>query len=281
MEKNKLKQLEQVAGQTRAKVVETIQASGSGHLAGSLGMVEVFTYLYHHVLSVRPQEPEWSERDLLFLSAGHLCPTLYVTLASKGYFDSDLLLTMRRLDSPLQGHPRRQVKLGIENSAGPLGQGISMAVGAAYQLQQEKSKRRVVVISSDGEQQEGQCWEAYLFAAHYQLKNLTILIDCNGIQQSGAVKSVMNLEDLKSKLLAFNLAVGVCEGNDLLALDTAWKELADVPYPKVLLCQTTAGKGVDFMENDYHWHAGMPSEAQWEEALRQVQLSKEQDVKDD
>jgi transketolase len=253
------------AHQVRAGVLQSIEAAGSGHLAGSLGVIEVLTYFYRQVLRHHPDDPEWAERDLFFLSAGHLCPAWYSILATSGYFDSELLLTLRQLDSPLQGHPQRHVAFGIENSAGPLGQGVSQAVGAAYGLKQAESERQVFCLSSDGEQNEGQVWEAYLFAAHYQLANFTLLLDVNGIQQSGPTTEVLDTSDLKAKFLAFNFAVGVCDGNDFQSIAEAWQKLASAPYPKVLLCQTEPGYGVPFLANDYHWHAAVPTPTEWAE----------------
>jgi transketolase len=272
MQANQLATLQQAAHRARQDVLRSIHAAGSGHLASSLGAADIFTYFYHHVLRLRPQQPQWQDRDLFLLSAGHLCPIWYVTLAHLGFFDPQLLLTLRHLDSPLQGHPQRQITLGIENSAGSLGQGISQAAGLAYALQQAQSDRRVFVLSSDGEQQEGQVWEAYLFAAHYHLHHLTVIIDLNDIQQSGRVGDVMNLTDLKTKLLSFNWAVGVCHGNDFASIDKVWQQIKDTPYPHAIICRTTAGQGVSFMSGDYRWHAQTPNSAQWAQAFQELGL---------
>lgn len=258
--------LAQIAQVIRSDILHSIYTTGSGHLAGSLGVVEILTYLYFVALNLRPQQPDWHERDLFFLSAGHLCPALYATLAQRGFFARKILSSLRQFGSPLQGHPRRQLSLGIECSAGSLGQGISQAVGAAYALKQSGSKRKVVVLASDGEQQEGQCWEAYLFAAHYHLDNLTLIVDVNGIQQSGLVKQVISLEDLAAKFLSFNFACTRPAGNDFSALHQAWQQLTAVKnYPKAILATTTPGKGVPLLENNYHYHAGMPSAALWQQ----------------
>lgn len=242
-----------------------IQAAGSGHLAGSLDMADVMTYFYQAVLNVRPEEPEWCERDRFFLSAGHLCPVWYATLSARGFFPAEKLLTLRQLGSELQGHPRRNVKLGIENSAGPLGQGMSMAVGAAYQLKKDGGKQRVFVLSSDGEHDEGQIWEAYLFASHYHLGNLTVIIDVNGIQQSGATREVLDLGDLEAKLRAFGLATAVCNGHDFVDIEEKYRQLKQImSKPKALLCLTIPGKGISMLEGDHRWHAAQPNNEQWQ-----------------
>jgi len=265
--------LTRLSKQLRLDVLQMIKHAGSGHLAGSLGMADVFAYFYHQVLNHRPQEPQWSDRDYFLLSAGHICPVWYATLARFNYFDPQLLSTLRQLNSPLQGHPKRNPDLGIENTSGPLGQGISMAAGLAYGLQQAGKKNQVFVVSSDGEQQEGQVWEAYLFVTHYHLKNLTIIIDCNGIQASGRVSQVMSIADLKDKLLAFNFAVGVVDGHDFANIDEVWQSLVSVEHPKVLLCQTTPAKGISFMENDHYWHSKIPDNQQYQQALTELEGS--------
>ncbi len=254
MEDQQQRTWEQQANSTRLQVLQMIVKAGSGHLASGLGTVEIFQFFYQEVLRVKPEDPTWEDRDLFLLSAGHLCPTWYATLANQGFFPQSELMTLRQFGSPLQGHPHRNLAMGIENTSGPLGQGVSMAVGLAYGLQQAKSQRRVFVLTSDGEQQEGQAWEAYLFAAHYNLKNLTVIVDVNGIQASGPTKEVMKVDSLKEKFLAFNWAVGVADGNDHQSLQNTWQQLQTVPYPKVLLAKTIPGKGVGFMENDYHFH---------------------------
>ncbi len=271
MTQEEISRLQQFASLVRVHILRQIRHAGSGHLAGSLDMADVFTYFYQQVLNHRPTEPQWSDRDLFFLSAGHICPVWYATLALYGYFPPEKLLTLRQFGSQLQGHPQRQPELGLENSSGPLGQGVSMAVGAAHALKQAKSARRVFVVSSDGEQQEGQIWESYLFASHHQLSNFTILIDCNGIQQSGHVSDILNLEDLAAKFKAFNFAVAKVDAHDFTALDKAWQKLSAVTdKPHALLCHTVPGKGIPLLENDYHWHAGQPDDKQWSEIFAQA-----------
>lgn len=255
VKETEIKELKKTACQLRQAVVGMLSVAGSGHPASCLGSADIFAWLYREVLRGRPEEPTWTERDRFFLSAGHLAPTWYAMLALAGYFPKESLLSLRKFGSPLQGHPERNLKLGIENTAGPLGQGLSMAAGAAYGLKLAGGKERVFVLSSDGEQDEGQVWEAYLFAAHYGLDNLTVIIDQNKIQQSGLTAEVMQTESLLAKLLAFNFAATTCDGNNFAALDKAWKKIKDQKKPKALICETIPGKGVVEMENDYHWHA--------------------------
>ncbi|MDO5561901.1 MAG: transketolase [bacterium] len=259
------------ARQIRQAVVAMLALAGSGHPASSLGSADIFAWLYGNLLRKNPELPQWPERDYFLLSAGHLAPAWYATLAQHGYFPHDFLLTLRQLGSPLQGHPQRNLALGIENSAGPLGQGVSMAAGLAYGLQEVKSEQRVFVLSSDGEQEEGQVWEAYLFAANYKLSNFCLLIDQNRIQQSGKVQDVMKVEDLLAKLLAFNFSAVVADGNNFASLDSAWQKVKRSARPKAIICQTVPGKGVSFMENDYHWHAQAVTAAQAKQAWQELE----------
>lgn len=263
--------LKKQATLVRGDILRSIHAAGSGHLAGSLGVVEILLY-YFIALKLKPEQPLWPERDLFFLSAGHLCPALYAVLSRKGFFSPALLKTLRTFGSPLQGHPHYQPNLGIECSAGSLGQGISQAVGAALALKRQNSCRRVVVLSSDGEQQEGQVWEAYLFAAHYQLNNFTLIIDYNRIQQSGPTNQVLSLGDLRSKFLSFNFACSEINGHDFAALAAADQQLRHQSYPQVIIAHTTPGKGIAFLENDYHWHSRFPTKQQWQQIFAQLPL---------
>jgi transketolase len=252
----KVEELKDQARQLRQAVVAMLALAGSGHPASSLGSADLFAWLYGKILQHRPAEPTWEERDRFILSAGHLAPIWYATLAQQGYFKQELLLGLRKLGSPLQGHPHRQLNLGIENSAGPLGQGLSMAAGLAYGLKQQGGAQRVFVLSSDGEQNEGQVWEAYLFAAHYKLDNLIVLLDQNQIQQSGKTAEIMDLGNLEAKLLAFGFAVVQVDGNNFASLNKAWRKIEFLQgKPKALICRTIPGKGVKQMENNWQWHA--------------------------
>ena len=264
-------ELTQISWRTRARVLRMIRAAGSGHLASSLGSSDIFTYFYHNVLNLHPGPTVFAERDYFLLSAGHLCPAWYATLSECGFFAPEHLLTLRQFGSPLQGHPHRQVELGIENIAGPLGQGLSMAAGLALARQRAGSQQKVFVLSSDGEQQEGQVWEAYLFAAHYRLANLLVIIDVNRIQQSGLVRQVMNLGDLAAKLQSFGFAVCECDGHDFADLAAKYSELASVSdKPQCLLCRTVPGKGISLLEGDALWHAAQPTDQQWGEIFAEL-----------
>ncbi len=246
------------ANQLRQYVVSMLALAGSGHPASSLGLAEVMTWLYERVLRYRVAEPAWSGRDRFFLSAGHVAPVWYGRLAQSGFFELSELANLRKFGSFLQGHPRRNLAYGIENSAGPLGQGLSQAVGAAYGLKIAGGRERVLVLSTDGEQQEGQVWEAYLFAAHYNLSNLTVIIDENLIQQSGVVAGVMGVAELRAKLESFNFAVREVDGHNFAALMQADRDLLELggERRRAMIVKTVPGRGVKIMENDYRWHAG-------------------------
>lgn len=265
-----MEKLKKQACLLRQAVIAMLAAAGSGHPASSLGSAEIFTWLYQEKLKKKPQNPRWQERDYFLLSAGHLAPAWYAALVQAGYFKADLLPTLRKFGSPLQGHPERNLDLGIENTGGPLGQGISMATGLAYGLLQEKSSQKVFVLSTDGEQNEGQVWEAYLFASHYQLKNLTVLIDQNGIQQSGLTKEILNLGNLQAKLIAFGFTAVEANGHSFTSLDNAWQKIKKSPRPKAIICKTTPGKGVSFMENNYLYHAKKLSQKEALQAIEEI-----------
>jgi len=238
--------------------------SGSGHLASSLDSADLFTYLYQKGLNIRADRPDDDSRDLFFLSAGHLCPAWYAALAIRGFFPEADLLDLRRFGSFLQGHPHRNVPKGIENSAGPLGQGLSQAAGAALGLQRAGSPRRVYVLTTDGEQQEGQTWESYLFAAHYALDHLMVIIDVNGIQQTGHTDDVMKIGDLSAKMKAFGFYVATCDGHDFADIDAKFTALKKkTKKPQCLICQTVPGRGISLLESDPHWHAAQPTDEQW------------------
>lgn len=246
----------------RRQVVEMIARAGSGHLASSLGAADIMAFIYNQLIDFG---------DYFLLSAGHLAPLWYAALADKGYFSLDLLATFRQFGSPLQGHPQRNPSLGITNSAGSLGQGISQAVGMAYGLKQTGREGRVVVLSSDGEQDEGQVWEAYLFAAHYQLDNLLVIIDKNDLQASGQTDQVLRTADLREKLTAFNFVVGTANGNNEEELSHVWQQLVPLPYPKVMICQTVAGKGVPQWEGKRQYHARVPDQTELTVALKELE----------
>jgi transketolase len=245
--------------------------SKSGHTAGSLGMADVFAALYFDFLKVNPENPLDDGRDFLVLSNGHICPVLYSALANKGFFDKDELFSLRKLGSRLQGHPHRSSLPGIETTSGPLGSGLSQASGMALVLLRENKLNRVVCLTSDGEHQEGNHWEAVLFASKYNLSNLIVIVDRNRIQIDGATEEIMPLKSLKEKYLAFGWGVIEINGNNMSEIVHALdKSKSFKNHPVVIIANTTPGKGVSFMENDYKWHGRAPSLDEAERALFEI-----------
>lgn len=258
----KIKFLEEKANEIRESTIESLVEAGSGHTAGPLGMADIFTLLYFHTLKHDPQDPLWDGRDILVLSNGHICPVLYATMAHAGYFAVEELKTLRKLDSRLQGHPHREMLPGIETSSGPLGSGLSQAIGIALadRLDQGRASNRFVYcIMGDGELNEGQVWEAAMLAAKEQLHNVIVIIDRNNIQIDGYTEDVMPLENLKTKFEAFNWHVLEVGGHDFDDLDDAIEQgKAVFAKPTVIIAHTIPGKGVEFAERRYEWHGAPP-----------------------
>ncbi len=266
-----IKQLELQANATRQSIIKMLVAAGSGHSAGPLDMADIFTALYFAVLNHRPKQPDWSGRDRLVLSCGHIAPVLYATLAHAGYFPVKELATLRHLNSRLQGHPHNLSLPGIENSSGPLGQGLSQAIGMALAARMNREHHRVYCIMSDGEQEEGQIWEAAMFAGKYKVSNLTAIMDRNNIQIDGPTEQVMPLEPIKDKYEAFNWHVIEIDGHNMRQiLDACDQAKAIVEKPTLILAHTIAGKGVDFMEYDFHWHGKPPKPEEAAVALKEL-----------
>lgn len=269
-------ELTEIAQTIRRSIIVMLAQAGSGHPGGALGMADIFTALYFAVAHHDPQNPAWDERDYILLSNGHICPVLYATLAEAGYFPFEELFTLRQLGSRLQGHPHRGSLPGIENTSGPLAQGLSQACGLALSLKRQGKPNHVFCLMSDGEQQEGQVWEAYLFAAKYQLTNLTVIIDRNNIQIDGTTDSVMPLGSLAAKLQAFDWQTQEINGNNfrevLPALQNAKDQQlrAETQKPLCIIAHTTPGKGVTFMEGKYQWHGTPPTKEQAEEAVAEL-----------
>lgn len=254
-----MKQLELQANKIRQSIIEMLVAAKSGHTAGPLDMADIFTALYFEVLSHRPTQPKWEGRDRVVLSNGHIAPVLYATLAHAGYFPVSQLVSLRKLGSPLQGHPHNLALPGIEVSGGPLGQGLSQAIGMALAARIDKQSHRVYALMSDGEQQEGQTWEAVMFAGHYKLSNLTAIMDRNNIQIDGPTEKIMALEPLKQKYEAFNWHVMEIDGHNMREIiDACDAARGIVEKPTLILAHTIAGKDVEFMEYDYRWHGNPP-----------------------
>ena len=255
-------------------IIEALLEAKSGHSAGPLGMADMFTYLYFHALRHDPQRPDWVERDRFVLSNGHICPVYYSTLAHAGYFPIAELKTLRKFGSRLQGHPHREWLPYVETSSGPLGAGLSQAVGMAISDKMDfgdTATRRIYAFLSDGELEEGNTWEGVMLAAKYKLHNLTVAVDYNNIQIEGYVENVMPLAPLAEKWRSFNWHVIEIDGNDFNAIDSAFEEAKTVfEKPTVILARTIPGKGVDFMEGDYHWHGVPPNAEQGKKALAEL-----------
>lgn len=255
----KLKELEERASEIREDIIDMLVEAGSGHSAGPLGMTDIFTALYFHVLVHDPKHPEWKDRDRLILSNGHICPVRYVTMAHAGYFPKKLLITLRKLGSPLQGHPEREKLPGVETTSGPLGSGSSQAVGLAYAALMDRAPWRVYCAMSDGELEAGQTWEAMLFAGRNKLYNCTFIIDRNNIQIDGTTEDIMPLEPLVEKFRAFNLNVERCAGNSIRDFVAAVERAHGVSEkPTVIIADTIPGYGVGYMEYNYEWHGKPP-----------------------
>ena len=260
-----------LADEIRTEVIKMLVEAKSGHSAGPLGMADVFTALYFNSLKHDPKKPWWEERDRVILSNGHICPVWYATLAKAGYFPIEELKTLRKINTRLQGHPHMHSAPGVENTAGPLGQGISVACGIAYSAKTDKKKYNVFLLTGDGELDEGQCWEAFMFAGKYKLDNLTALVDRNHIQIDGNTDDVMPLKPLKEKFEAFNWNVLEIDGNDMKQIISAVEKAKKKKgKPTVIICNTIPGKGVKFMEKKFEWHGKPPSKEQGIEALREI-----------
>lgn len=259
----KLKQLEEYAQTIREEIIKMLVEAGSGHSAGPLGMADIFSALYFHVLVHRPKEPMWKDRDRLILSNGHICPVRYAAMAEAGYFPKTWLKTLRKYDSPLQGHPERRRLPALESTSGPLGDGSPQAVGLAYAALMDGAPWRVYCVLSDGELEAGITWEAMLFAGRNRLYNCTFIIDRNNIQIDGPTEEIMPLEPLAEKFEAFNLNVIRCAGNDIRDFVTAVERAqATSEKASVIIADTIPGRGVDFMEYNFEWHGKPPAKGE-------------------
>lgn len=248
-------------------------AAGSGHSAGPLGMSDLFAALYFSILKYDPKNPEWDERDYLLLSNGHTVPVQYAAMAEAGFFDKSELTTLRKLGSRLQGHPERIKLPGLETTSGPLGSGLSQASGIAYTLQylDKNPQRFVYVVMGDGELNEGNIWEAAMFAGKYKLSQLVGFIDRNNIQIDGSTEDVMPLEDLRGKWESFGWHVQEVDGHNIESIiDAASMARSITNRPSMIITHTIPGKGVDFMEYDYKWHGMPPNKEQAREALEKL-----------
>ncbi len=260
---DKLFELNDLAVKARELVIETLVEAKSGHSAGPLGMADIFVAFYFHILKHDPKNPEWVDRDKLVLSNGHICPIQYVTMAMAGYFPIEELKTLRKINSRLQGHPSRHYLPGLETSSGPLGEGISQAIGLAMAAKLNKNKQYIYCIASDGEHQEGNTWEAIMFAGKNRINNLTVIIDRNNIQIDGFTEDIMPLEPLREKYESFGWFVLDVDGNNIRAFEETVREARAIfNKPTVIIAHTIPGKGVDFMERNYLWHGNPPDVAE-------------------
>ena len=264
--KKEIIELEEIAKELRVLVIDTLTEAKSGHTAGSLGMADIFSALYFKFLNINPENPYELDRDRLILSNGHICPILYASLAKKDFFPLEELNTLRKINSRLQGHPHNLSLPGIENSSGPLGQGISIALGCSIHSTNSGYNFHTFVVGSDGELNEGQTWEAIMFAGSNKLKRLTYILDKNNIQLSGNTIDILNLIDLRKKFESFGWYVLEIDGNNMeeICLSIS-KSLDIINKPVVIIANTIPGKGVDFIEYKFNWHGKAPSK---EEAQR-------------
>lgn len=265
----KLQKLEETARTIREDIIDMLVEAGSGHSAGPLGLTDIFTALYFHVMTHDPKRPDWKDRDRLLMSCGHNVPVRYAAMAHAGYFPKKHLMTLRKLGSPLQGHPEHEWMSGLENTSGPLGDGSPQAVGMAYAGLLDRAPWRVYCILSDGELEAGITWEAMLFAGRNRLYNCTFIIDRNNIQIDGTTEDIMPLEPLQEKFEAFNLHVVRCAGNSIRDFVTAIERAHGVSEkPTVIIADTIPGYGIDFMEYNFEWHGKPPAPgAESEKAL--------------
>lgn len=254
-----IRDLESKAGKVRETIIEMLVAAGSGHTAGPLGMADIFTALYFRVLQHDPKNPNWEERDRLMLSNGHITPVRYAAMAHAGYFPVEECLTLRKFGSRLQGHPERERLPGVETTSGPLGSGLSQASGYAYAARMDGRKFHIYCALSDGEHQEGNLWEAAMFAGKNKLSNLTAIIDRNNIQIDGMTENIMPLEPLRDKYEAFNWHVLEIDGHNIPQFVAACDEAKAIyEKPTVIIAHTIPGKGVKEIEKDFRWHGKPP-----------------------
>ena len=273
-----LNQLQNKANDIREDIIRMLTAAGSGHTAGSLDLADILTALYFNILKYDINNPEWPDRDIFILSNGHTVPVQYAAMAEAGFFDKAELMSLRKLGTRLQGHPERGRLPGLENTSGPLGSGLSQAAGAAYSIQylDQNKHRFVYVIMGDGELDEGNIWEAAMFAGKYKLSQLIAFVDRNNIQIDGSTEDVMPLEDLRAKWESFGWHVIEIDGHNIQSIiDATNMAKAITNRPCVIIAHTIASKGVSFMEYDYKWHGVAPNEEQKNTAIGDLQKSHE------
>ena len=264
------RQLEITACKIRMGIIEGVHAAKSGHPGGSLSSAEILTYLYFKQMNIDPENPKMENRDRFVLSKGHAAPVLYATLAERGYFSKDLLLTLRKPDSILQGHPDMKHIPGVDMSSGSLGQGISCAVGMALSAKHFGNDFKVYSVLGDGEIEEGQVWEAAMFAGNKGLDNLTVFVDFNNLQIDGSIDEVNSAKPIDKKFEAFNWHTICINGNDFDEIEAALAEAATVNKPVAIIASTVKGKGVSYMENQVGWHGAAPNDELYEQAMAEL-----------
>lgn len=275
MKRSGNKELKKIANTLRQDVIGMLNKAGSGHAGGSLGMADIFAALYFNILNYIPNQANNPNRDRLVLSNGHICPILYASLARAGFFPLVELKKLRKINSRLQGHPHAGSLPGVETSSGPLGQGISQAVGMALAAKMDKKNYHVFCITSDGEHNEGQVWEAIMCANKYKLGNLINIVDRNNIQIDGYTKNIMPLAPLKAKYMTFGWKVFVINGHNMKQIvSTLNKAKKFTKQPVVIIAETILGKGVSFMENRYEWHGKAPNDTETKKALAELRNGK-------
>lgn len=271
MNKERKEELKKIAARVRVGVVKSTHAAKSGHPGGSLSIADILTYLYFEKMNVDPENPNMENRDRLVLSKGHTAPALYSVLAQKGYFPVEELETLRKVDSRLQGHPDMKGTPGIDMSTGSLGLGISAACGMALAAKLDGKNYRVYAILGDGESEEGQVWEACMFAAHYKLDNLCVVLDSNKLQIDGPVADVIGPAPFEEKFSAFGFEVATIDGHDFDAIEAAFNAAEKTKgKPFAIVANTIKGKGVSFMENQVKWHGTAPNDEQLAQALKDI-----------
>ena len=273
MEKNTVLMLKERAAKIRMHSVDAVYGAKSGHPGGSLSIADVITYLYFYKMNIDPKNPSMENRDRFVLSKGHCCPALYAALAEKGYFDVAELKKLRKLGAMLQGHPDMKGIPGIDMSTGSLGQGFSTACGMAAVAKRKGYDWKVYTALGDGEIEEGQVWEAAMFANQYKLDNIIAFVDCNGYQIDGAVSDVMNPHPVDEKFRAFGWFVTVIDGHDFEAIDNAVTEAINSGKPAAIICNTVKGKGVSYMENQVGWHGSAPNDELYEKAVAEIKAT--------
>ena len=274
MDNAKLQMLKETAREIRLGILEGVHAAASGHPGGSLSIADIMTYLYFSEMNVNPADPKNPDRDRLVLSKGHTAPALYAALAEKGFFSKDELKNLRQVGSFLQGHPDMKGTPGVDMSTGSLGLGLSSACGMALAAKIDNKDYRTYAIVGDGESEEGQIWEACMFAAHYKLDNLCVVFDWNGLQIDGPVAEVMNPTPHDKKLEAFGFHVIAIDGHDFDAIEAAFEEAKTVKgKPTAIIAKTIKGKGVSYMEDQVGWHGSAPNDEQYAQAVAEIKAT--------